>query len=63
VALTAADKRARALLLAGASLSAVGVVVAATASQAVGGPVAVAGWALFVYAVHAFGRLGTAPSP
>jgi len=49
----------RRLLAAGALLSATGVVVSATAHQTIGGFVVVAGWALALYGIHAFGRRGS----
>ena len=39
-----------------AAVSALGVALAGTVSRDVGGPVVVAGWLAFLYALHRFGR-------
>ncbi len=43
-------------MFAGISASAVGVIVAATVHQMMGGVVLVIGWLLAIYGIHAFGR-------
>ncbi len=48
----------RTLLLVAAALSATGIALAGTVSQSGGGAIVVAGWALGLYALHAFGRQG-----
>jgi hypothetical protein len=51
---------AMAVLLAGAAaLVAVGLAIAGTASPLAGGVVVVAGWLLFVYGLHGYGRAGS----
>ena len=46
------------ILLAGASVSIAGIVVAATGQGTAGGAITVAGWLALVYGIHRFGRAG-----
>lgn len=46
------------VLVAGASASIIGIVVAATGQGTAGGAITVAGWLALVYAIHRFGRAG-----
>jgi hypothetical protein len=57
-----AEARARLWLLAAVGAVASGVLVAGTVSRSVGGVVTVAGWALGIFALHTFGRLGRSAS-
>jgi hypothetical protein len=51
-----AEQRAKRLLLGGAVASVVGVAIAGTLSQKVGGSIVVVGWLDLLYALHSFGR-------
>jgi hypothetical protein len=53
------ERRARSLLTFAIVLTLLGVALAGTAERTVGGVIALAGWGLFAYALHAFGRAGT----
>ena len=58
------DRNARKRLLRrGRPRGAVGVIIAGTANRTLGGVIVVAGWLIFVYALHAFGRTGTIRQP
>ncbi len=57
-----AEARARLWLLAAVGAVASGVLVAGTVSRSVGGVLTVAGWALGIFALHTFGRLGRSTS-
>lgn len=57
-----AEARARLWLLAAVGAVASGVLVAGTVSRSVGGVLTVAGWALGIFALHTFGRLGRSAS-
>ena len=46
------------ILLAGACVSVVGIVIAASGQGTAGGAVTLAGWLALVYAIHRFGRSG-----
>jgi hypothetical protein len=51
--------RARNLVASGAMVSAVGIGLAGSASQDVGGVILAFGWVVLVAGIHTFGRLGT----
>lgn len=53
---TKAERSWRTTLGVAAAVSALGVALAGTVSRDVGGPVVVAGWLAFLYALHRFGR-------
>jgi hypothetical protein len=53
------EARARSSLILAGATSALGVAVAGTLSRTVGGVLLVAGWLVFVYALHSFGRAGS----
>jgi hypothetical protein len=50
------------ILLAGACISIVGIVVAASGQGTAGGAITLAGWLALVYAIHRFGRAGPSES-
>ncbi len=52
------DQRARFAITLAAAGSAIGIAIAGTLSQTVGGVFLVGSWATFLYALHAFGRSG-----
>jgi len=52
------EHRARLAIAFAAAGSAIGVAIAGSASQTVGGVLVVASWLSFLYALHAFGRSG-----
>lgn len=52
------EPKARKALMMAAGVSALGLVIAGTASPVVGGVIVVLGWAAFLYALHSFGRAG-----
>jgi hypothetical protein len=52
------ERRAKALLGLGALMSVAGVGVSGTVSQSAGGVLLIAGWLVFIVAVHRFGRTG-----
>lgn len=54
------EARARRFLTWGALVTALGLAVSGTVSQAIGGVVLVAGWATIVLGIHAYGRAGGA---
>ena len=53
-------KQVTRLVVAAAVLVAVGLSIAGSASQTVGGVLLVAGWLLFIFALHRYGRVGSA---
>ena len=59
----AGEPKARKALMGAAGASALGLVIAGTASPVVGGAIVVAGWAAFLYALHSFGRAGGGDGP
>lgn len=50
--------RARHALALAVATIALGVLIAGTVARAVGGTITLVGWALGVYALHTYGRLG-----
>jgi hypothetical protein len=48
--------KAQRTLFAAAAVSAVGVAIAGTTSQGVGGVIVLGGWVLFLLGLHSFGR-------
>ena len=55
------ERSARSALVVAGGASVVGVAVAGTVSRTAGGVLLVLGWLAFVYALHSFGRAGSAP--
>ncbi len=58
-----AELRARRSLAGGVFLVFLGLLVAGTVARAPGGALTVAGWALALFGLHTFGRLGRAAPP
>jgi hypothetical protein len=54
------ETRARSALVVAAVTSVLGIAVAGTVSKTAGGVLLVIGWLAFVYALHSFGRAGSA---
>ncbi len=54
------EKSARRALLVAGGASVLGVAIAGTVSRTAGGVFLVLGWLTFVYALHSFGRAGSA---
>lgn len=52
------EPNARRALAIGLALTFFGVAIVATGSKKLGGPIVVIGWAVLLYGIHAFGRLG-----
>ena len=52
------EPQVRRIVLVGLGLTFLGIGVVATGSKELGGPIVAAGWAVLLFGVHAFGRLG-----
>ena len=59
----AEESRARHVLVASAGLVAIGILLAGTVTRNVGGAITLVGWALGLYGLHTYGRLGRANVP
>ena len=54
------EVRARSALVLAGAVSVLGIATAGTVSRTFGGVLLVAGWLIFAYALHSFGRAGSA---